>query len=197
MAHRPHLADLDPTARHRAVADRFTAVVTATDDWDLPTPVDGWVAHDVVVHLTEWFPDFLAAGDVVVERGPAATSDPVGAWQVQASAIQDLFDDPRADESFTHPRAGTHRLADAIDRFYTADVFMHTWDLARATGADDRLDPTWCEELLAGMAEMEDVLRGSGQYGPRVPVRDDADATDRLAGFIGRDPDWRAPSGRA
>ena len=39
------------------------------------------------------------------------------------------------EESFTHPYAGTHRLADAVDRFYTADVFMHSWDLARAPPA--------------------------------------------------------------
>ena len=41
----------------------------------------------------------------------------------------------------------------------TADVFMHTWDLAHATGQDERLDPDFSAELLAGMESMEDVLR--------------------------------------
>jgi hypothetical protein len=27
----------------------------------------------------------------------------------------------------------------------TRDVLVHTWDLARAVGADDRLDPRWLE----------------------------------------------------
>ncbi len=64
---------------------------------------------------------------------------------------------------------------------------MHTWDLARATGQDERLDPGLCAELLAGMEPMEDVIRSSGQYGPKVEVPDDADPQTKLLGFIGRD----------
>ena len=81
-------------------------------------------------------------------------------------------------------------LAEAVDRFYTSDVFMHTWDLARATGQDDAPDRDFCEQLLAGMEPIADMLASSGQYGPRVPVPDDADVQDRLIGFIGRDPGW-------
>jgi len=78
----------------------------------------------------------------------------------------------------------------AIDQFYTADVFMHTWDLARATGQDDRLDPGFCAQLLARIEQIEEVIRSSGQYGARVEVPDDADPQTRLLGFIGRDPFW-------
>jgi hypothetical protein len=31
----------------------------------------------------------------------------------------------------------------------TRDVLVHTWDLARAVGADDRLDADWCELFYA------------------------------------------------
>jgi hypothetical protein len=41
------------------------------------------------------------------------------------------------------------------------------------------------------MAPIDELLRTSGQFGPRVPVPDDASAQDRLIGFIGRDPSWR------
>ena len=64
---------------------------------------------------------------------------------------------------------------------------MHTWDLARATGQDERLDPEFCATLLAGMEPMDEILRQSGQYGPRVPVPDDADVQTRMLAFIGRD----------
>ncbi|MCX5181312.1 hypothetical protein [Streptomyces sp. NBC_00268] len=64
----------------------------------------------------------------------------------------------------------------AVDRFYTADVFMHTWDLAQATGQEERLDPGRCAQLLDGMLPLDDVLRKSGQYGPRVEVPEGADA---------------------
>ena len=83
-------------------------------------------------------------------------------------------------------------LANAVDQFYTTDVFMHTWDLARATGQDDRLDPDFCAALLAGMEQMEEAIRSSGHYGSRVPVPDDADPQTKLLGFIGRDPAWAA-----
>ena len=69
---------------------------------------------------------------------------------------------------------------------------MHTWDLARASGQDDTLDADLCAELLAGMEPIEELMRSSGQYGPRVPVADEASAQDRMLGFIGRDPAWRA-----
>lgn len=74
------------------------------------------------------------------------------------------------------------------DRFYTSDVFMHTCDLARATGQDERLDPGKCTELLEGMLPLDDALRQSGHYGPRVEVPDDADVQTRLLAFIGRHP---------
>jgi hypothetical protein len=67
---------------------------------------------------------------------------------------------------------------------------MHTWDLARATGQDDRLDPDFCAHLLAGMESMEEAIRSSGQYGARVEVPGDADAQTKLLGFIGRNPSW-------
>jgi hypothetical protein len=73
---------------------------------------------------------------------------------------------------------------------------MHTWDLARATGQDDRLDADFCAQMLAGMEPMEQVIRSSGQYGPRIPVSSDADAQTRLLGFIGRDPEWAPAQGR-
>src|SRR3546814_16303088 len=79
-------------------------------------------------------------------------------------------------------------LASAIDMIYTADVFLHRWDLARATGQDETLDADRCAEMLAGMLPMAEVLRQSGQYGPRVEVPHDADVTTNLHPFIGPHP---------
>ncbi|HYN29365.1 MAG TPA: hypothetical protein VES95_05790 [Dermatophilaceae bacterium] len=66
--------------------------------------------------------------------------------------------------------------------------------LPRASGQDDRLDPVFVAELLSGLEPMEEVLRSSGRYGPRVPVPEDADAQTRLLGFIGRHPGWLPPT---
>jgi uncharacterized protein (TIGR03086 family) len=186
----------DPAQHHREVAGTFRDRVRGVRDWDAPAPVDGWTARDVVRHLVEWFPGFLASGaGVELPAGPSVDDDPVGAWASQQDAVQALLDDPTtADRVLANPHTGDVPLDVAVDRFYTADVFMHTWDLARATGQDDRLDPGLCEELLTGMEPVADLMRGSGQYGAPVAVPDDAPVQDRLLGFIGRDPAWRPPA---
>ncbi|QKT06530.1 TIGR03086 family protein [Gordonia sp. X0973] len=180
-----------PSDRHRSVANTFADRVAGVADWSAPAPVPDWTARDVVGHLVTWFPEFLAAGGMQLPQGPSVADDPAGAWRHQTERVQALLDGPSAAEDFTHPHLGTMPLRDAIDRFYTSDVFMHTWDLARATGQDDRLDEDTCAMMVTGMKPMEDMLRSSGQYGPAVAVPDDAPATDQLMGFIGRDPDWR------
>lgn len=182
----------DPADRHAAVAGGFGRLVAQTREWGAPAPVDGWTARDVVEHLVDWFPGFLAGGGIELQAGPSVADDPISAWQHQADAVQALVEE-RGEESFTHPQAGTHRLADAVDRFYTSDVFMHSWDLARAGGLDPRLDEDFAHQLLEGMRPLDRVLRDSGQYGPAVPVPDDAPVVDRLMGFVGRDPGWSAP----
>ncbi|WP_131769172.1 TIGR03086 family metal-binding protein [Candidatus Protofrankia californiensis] len=190
MAHSPVSPADRPAERHRRTAGTFTDRVLGTRDWDAPAPVAGWVARDVIRHLCEWFPAFLTAGTgIELARGPSPDDDPAGAWQVHADAVQQLLDDPAtAGRRLRNPRVGELPLAVAVDRFYTCDVFMHTWDLARATGQDDRLDPQLCAELLAGMERMEEAIRSSGHYGARVPVPDGSGPQTRLLGFIGRDP---------
>ena len=77
---------------------------------------------------------------------------------------------------------------DAVDRICTYDVLVHTWDLARATGLDETLDPEEVHRYVSGMEEADVAMRQSGHYGPRVPVPDDADQQTRLIAFTGRRP---------
>lgn len=186
------LVDADPAQRHRLVAGTFTELVRGVSDFSAPAPVSGWTARDVVRHLVEWFPGFLAMGsDRRLPAGPSVDQDPVAAWQVQSDSVQAVLDDPAsAAAMFSNEHTGTLPLADAIDRFYTADIFMHTWDLARSSRQAVALDEEFAGTLLAGMEPIEEMMRASGQYGPRVPVPDGADAVTRLLGFIGRDPTW-------
>ncbi len=186
------LVTAEPARRHRLIADEFARRVHGTRDWSAPAPVAGWAARDVVAHLVEWLPGFVQGGsDVTWPTVPSATEDPVGAWEAHQRAVQDILEDPAAAAAdFTNRHTGSMPLAAAIDRFYTDDVFMHTWDLARATGQDESLDPELCAALLTGMQPHEELIRNSGQYGPAVPVPEGADVQTRLLGFIGRDPEW-------
>jgi uncharacterized protein (TIGR03086 family) len=184
-----------PAQEFREIGGRFGDVVAGVraDQWDDPSPVEEWAARDVVRHLVEWFPSFLAAGsDVHLPAGPSVDDDPAGAWDHLQREVQAILDDPAsADRVLSNRHIGDVALPQAVSQFFTGDVFMHTWDLARATGQDDTLDPEVCAAMLAGMEPIEDVMRGSGQYGARVDVPDDADVQTRMLGFIGRDPEWK------
>ena len=187
-----------PAQEFREIGGRFGDVVAGVraDQWDDPSPVEEWAARDVVRHLVEWFPSFLAAGsDVHLPAGPSVDDDPAGAWDHLQREVQAILDDPAsADRVLSNRHIGDVALPQAVSQFFTGDVFMHTWDLARATGQDDTLDPEVCAAMLAGMEPIEDVMRGSGQYGARVDVPDDADVQTRMLGFIGRDPEWKPPA---
>lgn len=103
--------------------------------------------------------------------------------------VQALLDDPElAQAPFSHPRAGDYPLEQAVAIFFVGDVFVHTWDLARATGLDETLDPEEVRAMLAGVEQYDDALRVGGQYGPRVAVPADSDDQARLLAFLGRQP---------
>ena len=187
-----------PADRHRRVAAGFGAAAAGTRDWDAPTPVPEWVARDVVAHLVGWFPPFLRDGSgIELPSGPSVADDPAAAWEHHSAALQAVLDDPATTERvFAHVHMPEMPVPDAVDRFYTTDVLMHTWDLARASGLDDGLDPDECEAVLAGMLPLDEVLRSSGHYGPKQPVDDDASPVLRLMAFVGRDPQWEPVGSR-
>ncbi len=183
---------MNPAEEHRLIAGTFTKRARGVGDggWDAQSPVPQWRARDVVRHLVEWFPPFLQSGSgIALPEVTSVDVDPVAAWTEQVTAIQNLLDDPASSTTeFAHPMLAPMPLGPAISRFYTADVFMHTWDLARATGQDERLDQERCRRMYEGMLPMDEVLRESGQYGPKVDVPEDSDFQTKLLAFIGRTP---------
>ena len=85
-------------------------------------------------------------------------------------------------------RTVTQRGTDA------ASAFGCGWDAyrrKRASGTsqlDDTLDAGEVAAAYEGMLPLDDMLRQSGQYGPRVDVPDDAPLQDKLMAFVGRQP---------
>jgi uncharacterized protein (TIGR03086 family) len=186
----------ETSERFARVAAQFTDRVRAVTDraWDDPAPCDGWVARDVVRHLVGWLPGpGYLLGTWGVETGPIppVDDDPVGAWEVVRTSIQGALDDPTvADRAEDAGPPGRLTLAAAVDMTVTPDVLVHTWDLARATGLDETLDPDEVARQMAGVRamppEVDAAMRGSGHYGPRVEVAADADEQTQLLAFMGR-----------
>lgn len=182
----------DTAGRYAAVADGFAALVAGTRDWDAPAPVAGWTARDVVWHLVDWIPGVLSDGaGLDLPRRDPQVPDPEADWSAFDVAMRAVVERPDlAQAPFAHPQAGSMPLATAIDMLVTPDVFMHSWDLARASDQPLTLDADYSAGLLAGMEGVEEMLRSSGHYGQRVETAPDADVQTRLIAFIGRDPAW-------
>jgi uncharacterized protein (TIGR03086 family) len=184
----------DVSRRFRTLSTGFTERVEAVAPagWDSPAPCEGWVARDVVRHLVEWMPAFLATGSgIEIAPGPAVEDDPVEAWAAVRDGVQAALDDPLvASSTFSHPQAGEHTVEGAVAIFFLSDVLVHTWDLARAAGLDETLDPEEVGRFAAQTAAIDpatdDAMRRSGHFGPRVDVPDDADDQTRLLAFMGR-----------
>lgn len=177
--------------QHASDAAAFAALVESAGpgDWDRPSPVKEWTARGVVEHLLEWLPGFLSGTGASL--APVDTSDLAAAWRQRTADVQQLIE-TQGDLEYDSPMFGRTTIGATLERFYVADVWMHSWDLGRALGQHPDLGEERCAQALAGMEPIEQVLRDSGQFGQRVDVPADASAQDRFIGFIGRNPYWEA-----
>lgn len=155
--------------------------------WDDPSPCEGWRARDVVGHLTGWITELFSAQGVAFPELPSVEDDPAAAWEGVRSTIAGALADPELSAKPVETPFSTQPLAETVDMIVTGDVFTHTWDLARATGQDDTLDPDQVQRMLAATGEMpEEALRSDGMFGPALDVPADADDQTRLLAYLGR-----------
>ncbi len=184
-------APMSPAQQHAYDAARFTELVESASagHWARPSPVAEWTALDIVKHLVEWSRGFLKGAGIKL---PAldVEADPVAAWKQHVTDIQFILDDP-VGRVLSNPHTGDKPVDEAIDEFYTADIWMHSWDFAKALGREPDLGQERYNAALATMEPVEQMLRDSGQFGPAVPVAHGASAQDKLMAFIGRDPAWQ------
>ena len=140
-----------------------------------------------VGHLTGWIPNFFGTHGVAFPTIPFVQDDPLAAWETVQATLAEALADPTTAARQVETPFSTQSLPETIDLIVTGDVFTHTWDLARATGQDERLDPDRLHRMIAAMGAMpEEALRADGMFGPPVEVPTDADDQTRLLAFLGR-----------
>jgi uncharacterized protein (TIGR03086 family) len=165
--------------RHLAVCRRFgESVRAAQGKWERPSPCDAWDARGVLEHVIG-FHDVLLLRPLGL-KPDRPRDDPQRRWALTYGALEKGF------ELDIGPDAA------AVLPDVTRDVLVHTWDLARAVGADDRLDARWCESFYAALPDDPGALIGSGMFEEPVPVDDRSDAQSKLLARLGRNPDWQA-----
>lgn len=166
----------------------------APDQWTLGTPCREWSVRDLVGHLVYeqlWAPELLA-GCTAKQVGDRFDhdnlgDDPLVSWVVAAAAAREAWLGTHALAKTVHVSSGT-LAAEEYCWQMTTDLAVHTWDLARSIGADERIDPELASTVLAYVERNIDEWSDSPLFDTSVPVAADADAQTRLIGLLGRKP---------
>jgi uncharacterized protein (TIGR03086 family) len=164
--------------------------------WLAPTPCVDWTVRDLVAHVVgedRWTVP-LVRGATIAEVGGRLDGDllghdPAGAAREAAKEALYAVAEPGVTERTVHLSFGDASGAEFVWQLF-ADHLVHSWDLARALGADDRLDPGLVSALSGWFASVEEMFRGAGVIGPRVPLPAEADPQARLLAGFGRDAAW-------
>jgi uncharacterized protein (TIGR03086 family) len=189
--------------RYRRHADAFERKVVPVrpEQWANQSPCEAWDARGVVGHIVVMHGVMLRPLDRELSPAPSVADDPVGAFRAARADIEAVLDDPAlADRECDTPN-GRMTVEQQIGDVVSDDLVLHGWDLARATGQDDTMDPDDVERLWAITTaippELMEKYRTPGAFGPgvevfgpEVKVSEDATLQDRLLGLIGRDPGW-------
>jgi len=168
--------------------------------WDAPSPCEGWSAREVAGHAMGVVNNIAAkagvgeAVDPFGDVGAIAGDDPVESYRMIRNRLLDALDQDGVLEQMVTSRLGD-RPMDAYLAAMTGDTLVHTWDVARAAGVDDTLDPELVRIVHESMVEEESPgMRTPGRYDPAVDADDDMSAQDRLIAYTGRDPRYSARS---
>lgn len=169
----------------------FDAVVTRVepDQWNRPSPCEGWSALDVVAHnigMCAMIAGFASGNGAAGPETPEVL-DPHVEW----SAARDGVLASLRGDGVLQREADTPWGRLTIDRFLgvvTVDPLAHTFDLARATGQAVVIDAGLAAAALAQLERAGDAIRGPGRFAAAVEIDAQASIVDRFVAIAGRQP---------
>lgn len=190
--------------RFQRGADGFQARIQAipADRWNSPTPCPAWTARDVVGHVINESRRILATvqgrepeplhGVQVAAMGSISVmedgADPAAAWRQIGAGLTAAIDDPACLRAELPTPVGPRPFGDSVEAL-PEDVLIHTWDLARATGGDERLDAEVVDHVYRHLKPMDEALRQPWAFGPKVTPAAGADRQTEFLCFVGRRPE--------
>lgn len=169
--------------------DRVDAV--APDQWEDPA-LPEWTVADLVAHMvTEmlWVRPLLAGEPAAEGRFPEATADLLGddpftSWESSSDEALSALAEEDALVRTVHLSRGPAPAPEYVVEL-TADLTVHAWDLARATGGDTELDGGLVTAALL-YAEQLPPEGLPGLIDPALEVSDAAAPQVRLLAKFGR-----------
>ena len=174
--------------RYRVVSSGFDAAVGAVspDRWDAQSPCEGWTARDVVAHVVDGHRSVIESVRGGGMEPLSGDEDPRRAWQEVARAIDEITADPEAVAKEVDGPTGPMPAGEVIGRFVTMDLLVHTWDLARTVGADERLDEGSIGRAYDTLKPMDAMIRRPNFFGPKLDPPEGADLQTEFLYFLGR-----------
>jgi uncharacterized protein (TIGR03086 family) len=195
MIELPDRDDLDVLAAYRQILPWAEQRIAATrrDQFGASTPCSEWDVEALLTHMfsTIVYYTLLAEHAEVDTQGmvvPSIKDGDYGALYRRASAAAlRAWAAPRVlDRPCRHAIAGSVSGSYALG-IHAADVLIHSWDLARATGQDELMEPApaWFALQMFHIVLAKEKSRRY-LFDPQVAVPDSSDAQTRLLAFTGR-----------
>ena len=176
------------------VSNRISALIgdfdsrvqsASADRWASPSPCDDWTARDVVAHVGNNLNRVSAGMSGGEPHEIGADEDISSAWAQSRDSFLGAL--PNADLATPMPTPfGPMPAEQFIGRFICTDVLVHTWDLARAVGADETLDSTAVEAAYSGLKPMDAMIRMPGVFGAKVEPQPGCSTQTEFLNFLGR-----------
>ncbi len=178
---------------HARALERYGHLVHAVREgqWHDPTPCTDWDVRVLVNHLVSenlWMPPLLD-GMTIADVGDALDGDllgedPSAAWDRSAEEAGGAVQGAPLDRT-VHLSYGEVSADHYISEVFS-DLTIHGWDLARAIGADEKMDPEAVDVLYARYKPNEGRLKATGLFGPKIEPPPGADKQTRLLAVFGR-----------
>lgn len=171
----------------------------AEEDWSRPTPCAEWDVRGLVNHLLSenlWTPPLLLGMTIeqVGDRfeGDQLGEDPKHVWQQAAADSLVAVAQPDVLATTVHVSFGDISGAEYVTQL-TVDHTIHAWDLARATGGDEHLDPELVELALDYLSIHAAEWQGAGVFAPPLAPPEEGGRQGELLALSGRSHSWPEP----
>jgi uncharacterized protein (TIGR03086 family) len=164
--------------------DRLRAI--PADGWSAPSPCTEWDARLLAGHVVSVHRHVLAGFSATDLPAPATDPDLVAAWDAVTGEVMALLADPERAAAPVSGRFAPMPVEQLIGRLLCIDTLVHTWDLARATGQSEALDPVGVTMAFDGIRPADEAIRGAGGFGPKIEPPAGASEQTRFLCFLGR-----------
>jgi len=170
------------------VADGFGRRVAGVreDQWSATTPCPDWDVRALVSHVIATHERVVATVTESTPREVESDGDLAAQWSEASASVASALDDPALSSKMISGMFADQPFESLVGRLLCADTLFHTWDVARATGQDEHLDPEAVKKAFEFLEPIDDAIRRPGGFAARIAPPGDATPQTRFLNFGGR-----------